>query len=91
MLSQIRNFCNYNDLPLELKQEYFDLVVKSYFTVVGETNGASPKSPQATPPQSAPPKIERQSATLRSARRQSAPRPPTCNGRGCAESQRAAE
>ncbi len=34
LLNQIRNFCNYNDLPLELKKEYFDLVVKSYFTTV---------------------------------------------------------
>ncbi len=34
LLSQIRNFCVYNDLPLELRPEYFDRVVKSYFTNV---------------------------------------------------------
>ena len=34
LLSQIRNFCTYNDLPMELRPEYFDRVVKSYFTVV---------------------------------------------------------
>ena len=34
LLSQIRSFCVYNELPLELRNEYFDRVVKSYFTVV---------------------------------------------------------
>ena len=34
LLSQIRNFCVYNDLPMEIRPEYFDRVVKSYFTVV---------------------------------------------------------
>jgi hypothetical protein len=33
-LGQIRNFCVYNDLPLEVRREHFDRVVKSYFTVV---------------------------------------------------------
>jgi predicted ATPase with chaperone activity len=40
LLNQIRNYCAYNDLDIELKNEYFDLVVKSYFTTV---NGCSPK------------------------------------------------
>lgn len=34
LLSQIRNFCVYNDLPMEIRPEYFDHVVKSYFTTV---------------------------------------------------------
>ena len=34
LLSQIRNYCVYNDLPTEMKPEYFDHVVKSYFTVL---------------------------------------------------------
>lgn len=34
LLSQIRNFCVYNELPMEIRKEYFDRVVKSYFTVV---------------------------------------------------------
>ena len=34
LLSQIRNYCVYNDLPSEMKPEYFDHVVKSYFTVL---------------------------------------------------------
>jgi predicted ATPase with chaperone activity len=34
LLTQIRNHCTYHDIPLEMKPEYFDLVVKSYFTVV---------------------------------------------------------
>jgi len=36
LLSQIRNFCVYNDLPMEIKPEYFDRVAKSYFTDVLE-------------------------------------------------------
>lgn len=34
LLNQISNFCNYNELPMEIKKEYFDLVVQSYFTTV---------------------------------------------------------
>ncbi len=34
LLSQIRNFCVYNDLPMEIRNEYFDRVVNSYFTMV---------------------------------------------------------
>jgi predicted ATPase with chaperone activity len=34
LLGQIRNYCAYNDLPLEMRPEYFDRVVNSYFTVV---------------------------------------------------------
>jgi hypothetical protein len=34
LLSQIKNYCVYKGLPLEMKAEYFDRVVKSYFTVV---------------------------------------------------------
>lgn len=34
LLQQIRNYCVYNELPVEMRPEYFDKVVKSYFTVV---------------------------------------------------------
>ena len=34
LLGQIRNYCAYNDLPMEMRPEYFDRVVNSYFTVV---------------------------------------------------------
>lgn len=34
LLGQIRNYCVYNSLPLEMRPEHFDRVVKSYFTVV---------------------------------------------------------
>jgi predicted ATPase with chaperone activity len=34
LLLQIRNYCVYNDLPVEMAPEHFDRVVKSYFTVV---------------------------------------------------------
>jgi hypothetical protein len=35
LLWQIHNYCTYNELPMEMKPEYFDLVVENYFTVVG--------------------------------------------------------
>ncbi len=34
LLNQIKAFCTYNELPMEMRPEYFDRVVKSYFTVV---------------------------------------------------------
>jgi len=34
LLNQVRNYCVYNALPVEMKPEYFDRVVPSYFTVV---------------------------------------------------------
>ncbi len=34
LLSQIRNYCVYNDLPMEMEQEHFDRVVCSYFTAL---------------------------------------------------------
>ncbi|PQO44726.1 AAA family ATPase [Blastopirellula marina] len=38
LLSQIRNYCIYKGLPLEMRPEYFDRVVQSYFTVVAGTD-----------------------------------------------------
>ena len=34
LLLQVRNFCIYNDLPLVLKPEYFDIAAGNYFTVM---------------------------------------------------------
>jgi hypothetical protein len=34
LLGQIRNYCTYNGLPMEMKPDHFDRVVRSYFTVV---------------------------------------------------------
>ena len=34
LLLQVRSFCVYNDLPLELKPEYFDFAVMNYFTTM---------------------------------------------------------
>ena len=34
LLLQVRNYCVYNDLPLELKTEYFDFAAGNYFTVM---------------------------------------------------------
>jgi hypothetical protein len=33
LLLQVRNYCVYNDVPLELKPEYFDMAVTNYFTM----------------------------------------------------------
>lgn len=37
LLTQIRNYCVYNDRPMEMRNEYFDRVVASYFTMMSET------------------------------------------------------
>ena len=34
LLLQIHNYCSYNDLPMEMRPEYFDAAVANYFTVV---------------------------------------------------------
>ena len=34
LMHQIRNYCVYNGLPVEMRSDYFDRVVPSYFTVV---------------------------------------------------------
>jgi hypothetical protein len=34
LLLQVRNYCIYNGLPLELKPEYFDFAAMNYFTVM---------------------------------------------------------
>lgn len=34
LMYQVRNYCVYNSLPIEMRNEYFDRVVPSYFTVV---------------------------------------------------------
>lgn len=34
LLSQIKNYCRYHDIPLEMRPEYFEKVAKSYFSLV---------------------------------------------------------
>ena len=34
LLQQVRNYCVYNGLPVEMKPEHFDKIVSGYFTVV---------------------------------------------------------
>jgi hypothetical protein len=34
LLLQVRNYCIYLGLPLELKPEYFDFAAMNYFTVM---------------------------------------------------------
>lgn len=36
LMSQVKNLCKYHNIPMEMKAEYFDRVVNSYFTVVRE-------------------------------------------------------
>lgn len=44
LLKQIRSFCVYNELPIEIRPEYFDRVVKSYFTEVLDREDGKPKT-----------------------------------------------
>jgi predicted ATPase with chaperone activity len=44
LLLQIRNYCAYNDLPMEMTAEHFDRVVRSYFTALSGM-GDLPVSP----------------------------------------------
>jgi len=37
LLAQVRNYCRYSGIPLELRPEYFDIVVESYFATVLKT------------------------------------------------------
>ncbi len=57
LLNQIRNFCVYNELEMEIRPEYFDRVVKSYFTSVLNQPGeeALPAAPRLQPPTPAAP------------------------------------
>ena len=61
LLQQIRNFCVYNELPMEMRDEYFDRVVKSYFSVVIAKQQTTDEHPAgldasaATPPSAAQP------------------------------------
>jgi hypothetical protein len=34
LLMQVRNFCLFHNLPLELTAEYFDFAVENYFAVM---------------------------------------------------------
>ena len=36
LLGQIQNYCRYNDLPMEMRPEYLDRIVKRYFTAVAK-------------------------------------------------------
>jgi predicted ATPase with chaperone activity len=49
LLSQVRNYCRYHDYPMEMRGEYFDVVVGSYFTVVNGANDANLPAGAAPP------------------------------------------
>ncbi|HEX2476151.1 MAG TPA: hypothetical protein VHK01_15475, partial [Lacipirellulaceae bacterium] len=42
LLSQIKNYCAYYGRPMELRPDYIDRVVKSYFTAVGSETRTAP-------------------------------------------------
>jgi hypothetical protein len=52
LLSQIRNYCVYHEYATEMRPEYFDRVVPSYFTVV---NGIDSNFESRTPADANPP------------------------------------
>jgi predicted ATPase with chaperone activity len=51
LLSQIKNYCVYYGRPMELRPDYLDRVVKSYFTAVSAAGdcGSVPAAPTAKP------------------------------------------
>ena len=48
LLQQIRNFCAYNELPMEMRSEYLDRAVKSYFAIVIGKTGSAPPAARPT-------------------------------------------
>jgi predicted ATPase with chaperone activity len=48
LLMQIRNYCAYNDLPMEMTDEHFDRVVRSYFTALSGMDDAPAPNHGAT-------------------------------------------
>lgn len=42
LLLQVRNYCIYNDLPLMLKPEYFDVAAENYFSEIAISAGDQP-------------------------------------------------
>ena len=69
LIGQIRNYCTYNDIRMEMREEYFDVVVRSYFadsvtdapsatSSDSEVVAVAPPSPESDSPsdaKSAPP------------------------------------
>lgn len=58
LLLQIRNYCVYNDLPMEMTDEYFDRVTRSYFTVLSGGLDAPAQQPKGTPEMTVSPEAE---------------------------------
>ncbi len=49
LLAQIRNYCVYKEIQMEMLPEYFDRVVKSYFTVVIGSEGTETRARRGMP------------------------------------------
>jgi hypothetical protein len=48
LLSQIKNYCIYYGRPMELRPDYLDRAVKSYFTAVAAAADAASQAPRAS-------------------------------------------
>jgi hypothetical protein len=48
LLSQIKNYCIYYGRPMELRPDYLDRAVKSYFTAVATATDAASQTPRAS-------------------------------------------
>lgn len=60
LLSQIKNYCLYYGRPMELRPDYLDRVVRSYFTAIGaEKNGNTPAADERRAPGAKPRPIQK--------------------------------
>jgi predicted ATPase with chaperone activity len=49
LLGLVRNYCSYNNLELQMRPEYFDKVVPTYFTIVSGVGKSPPPAPVPQP------------------------------------------
>ena len=68
LIGQIRNYCTYKDIRMEMRDEYFDVVVRSYFAdaihdQVPSSEGKPETEASTSDPKSAPKDSEPKSAT----------------------------
>ena len=49
LIEQVRYYCDYNELPLELTEEYLDQAVRTYFTVAQGRLKQYDREPPRTP------------------------------------------
>ncbi|MCA9211481.1 MAG: AAA family ATPase [Planctomycetales bacterium] len=69
LMNQIRNYCVYNDQPVTMQRQLFDIVVSSYFTAV------LPNKPPVT---AATPRARKQPVSGQQPQQTRPPQPPSC-------------